>query len=51
KYFRLSNNFAFCFLISDKLELLLEGDKIYPGRTKWGAPERLRAFETGIGTF
>lgn len=34
-----------------QLELLLEGDKIYPGATKWGAPERLRAFETGIGTF
>lgn len=34
-----------------QLELLLEGDKIYPGRTKWGAPERLRAFETGIGIF
>ncbi len=34
-----------------QLELVLEDNKIYPGRTKWGAPERLRAFETGIGIF
>jgi len=34
-----------------QLELVLEGDKIYPGRWKWGAPGRLRAFETGIGIF
>jgi len=29
----------------------LEGNKIYPGRWKWGAPEKLRAFEGGIGIF
>lgn len=34
-----------------QLELVLEDNKIYPGRTKWGAPEKVRAFETGIGIF
>lgn len=34
-----------------QLELLLEGNKVYPGASKWGAPERLRAYRTGIGVF
>jgi len=33
------------------LELLLEGDRIYPGRWKWGSVERIRASFSGIGWF
>ena len=33
------------------LQLLLDGDRIYPGKWKWGAVERIRASLSGIGWF
>ena len=33
------------------LQLILEGDRVYPGNWKWGAPEKIRSSFSGIGWF